>query len=72
MARFLIRHPKTGEEYGLNSVTDYRKHYEERGFVIPNEQPNGWVAPDLKKTATADAPKRATKDAEGTKAGEAS
>jgi hypothetical protein len=53
----MIRHPKTGEEYGLSSVADYRKHYEARGFVIPDDQPNGWTAPEVKKTAAKAEPK---------------
>lgn len=65
MARFLIRNPKTGEEYGLNSVTDYRRHYEARGFVIPDEQPHGWTAPKVKAESPAkgaEKPATATND----------
>ena len=66
MARSLIRNPKPGEKFGLNPVTDYRRHYEARGFVIPDEQPHGWTAPKIKAES---ALPRATKAAAGTNDG---
>jgi hypothetical protein len=63
--RFLIRHPKTGAEYGLTSVKVFRDRYEPQGFVIPDEQPNGWEAPAKPAPSKAAADKKAdAKDAE--------
>jgi hypothetical protein len=43
--RFLIRHPDTGAEYGLTSLKVFTERYKPRGFVIPDDQPDGWEAP---------------------------
>ena len=65
--RFMIRH-KDGREYGLEGASGlkaFHEVYEPEGFTIPKDQPHGWVTPDTKAK---DAPKAATKAAEGTKA----
>lgn len=55
--RFLIRHPKTGAEYGLDGaagVKAFTEQYEPQGFVIPKDQPNFggdvWAAPEIDKS----------------------
>jgi hypothetical protein len=61
MSEFLIRHPKTGEEYALSDEKAFEEIYKPKGFVIPKEQPNygvPMVAPERKSAAKA-------KDADG-------
>ena len=67
--RFMVRN-RDGREVGLSSVADFKKLQErESGWSIPKQQPYGWQAPEIKPD-TDDAPKRATKAAEGTKDGD--
>lgn len=44
---FMIRHPETGAEFGLHSVDVFTERYQPMGFVVPAEQPHGWIAPDV-------------------------
>lgn len=63
--RFLVRN-RDGREVGLSSVAAFKALQErESGWSIPKDQPYGWTAPTIKSDAD-DAPRRATKAAEGT------
>lgn len=71
MSRFLIRHPETGAEYGLDGaqgVTVFKEVYEPQGFVIPEDQPNYggdvWEVPKIDDKPARRATRAATEDAE--------